>query len=279
MLPWEDERVLDGRALDAAYDELPLWSAPFGLALLDCVRLHGVRAALDVGCGAGFPLVELGERLGREARVVGLDPWGAALERVRHKLRVRGLAHVVALRGRAEQMPLADASFDVVVSNNGLNNVSDVERALAECFRVARPGAQLVATANLPATMHELYDMLRALLRERGRDAAVERLAAHIAAKRQPLQATLARVERAGFRGARVRSGSFRLRYADGQALLRHWFIRLAFLPAWTEVVDADQVEPVFSELQRRLDALAGAQGGLSLSVPFVCIEAFRPAQ
>ena len=48
----------------AAYDELPLWSAMFGLLLLEEVPLANVTNALDVGCGTGFPLIELAERLG-----------------------------------------------------------------------------------------------------------------------------------------------------------------------------------------------------------------------
>src|SRR6185503_17961936 len=45
----------------AAYDELPLWSAMFGLLLLEEAPLANVGRALDVGCGTGFPLVELAE--------------------------------------------------------------------------------------------------------------------------------------------------------------------------------------------------------------------------
>ena len=69
-----------------AYDELPLWSAMFGLLLLDNVPLAGVRSALDVGCGAGFPLIELAERLGPAADVHGIDPWTAGLKRAAEKI-------------------------------------------------------------------------------------------------------------------------------------------------------------------------------------------------
>jgi SAM-dependent methyltransferase len=68
------------------------------------------------------------------------------------------------LCGVGEQIPLRDGSIDLVVSNNGLNHVADLGRTLAECRRVARPGAQLVATMNLPETM--------ALRRSRPGDAA-----------------------------------------------------------------------------------------------------------
>ncbi|HVQ30534.1 MAG TPA: SAM-dependent methyltransferase, partial [Vicinamibacteria bacterium] len=58
----------------SARDELPLWSAPFGLALLEAVTLRPGLRVLDVGFGTGFPALELGERLGASARVVGVDP-------------------------------------------------------------------------------------------------------------------------------------------------------------------------------------------------------------
>lgn len=65
------------------FDELPLWPAPFGLALLDRVRLVPGLVALDVGYGTGFPRVELAQRLGRTARVHDVDPCEGALARVR----------------------------------------------------------------------------------------------------------------------------------------------------------------------------------------------------
>ena len=71
------------------YDELPLWSAMFGLLLLDHVPLKDVRLALDVGCGTGFPLIELAERLGPTGHVHGIDPWSAALGRAREKIALR----------------------------------------------------------------------------------------------------------------------------------------------------------------------------------------------
>jgi SAM-dependent methyltransferase len=67
-------------------DELPLWSAPFGLQLLDTVELKPHINALDVGCGLGFPLIELAQRLGVSSKVYGIDPWKRALERAHVKI-------------------------------------------------------------------------------------------------------------------------------------------------------------------------------------------------
>lgn len=67
------------------YDELPLWSAPFGLLLLEHVPLRAASRILDVGAGTGFLSVELAQRCGASSQVVAVDPWGAALRRLQEK--------------------------------------------------------------------------------------------------------------------------------------------------------------------------------------------------
>ena len=68
------------------YDELPLWSAPFGLMLLEHVRLRPGMTILDVGAGTGFIAIELGQRCGADSKVVAVDPWEAAVPRLNRKL-------------------------------------------------------------------------------------------------------------------------------------------------------------------------------------------------
>ena len=69
-------------------DELPLWSAPFGLSLLDAIEMKAGLKVLDIGCGCGFPLIELAQRLGNSCSLNGIDPWETALGRVRLKIRL-----------------------------------------------------------------------------------------------------------------------------------------------------------------------------------------------
>src|ERR1017187_1721464 len=97
----------------AAYDELPLWSAMFGLLLLEEVPMHGVATVLDIGCGTGFPLIELAERLGPRAHVHGIDPWHAALARAAEKIVSRATPNVTLHEGTASAMPFADGMFDL----------------------------------------------------------------------------------------------------------------------------------------------------------------------
>jgi ubiquinone/menaquinone biosynthesis C-methylase UbiE len=261
-----------------AYDELPLWSAPFGLALLDTVVLRPGIVALDVGCGTGFPIIELAERLGKSAQVHGVDPSGAALARARKKLAVKAVTNVTLHEMYAEQLPFADRTVDLIVSNNGFNNVSDFAAVIAECARVARPGAQLVYTYNLPESMHELYTAYDRLLLELEMTAARERLAAHIFARRKPLAFTTDVLERAGFRVERIQQSSFRLRFVDANAMLEHFLVRVAFLSSWSAVLDATDRESVFGELIQRLQRAAVAAGELTLTIPFACYDCRRHA-
>ncbi|MGH9422760.1 MAG: class I SAM-dependent methyltransferase, partial [Thermoanaerobaculia bacterium] len=160
------------------YDELPLWSAMFGLLLLDEVPLTNVTKALDVGCGTGFPLIELAERLGSRAHVHGIDPWSGGLKRAAEKIASRGTANVTLHEGSATKMPFDDATFDLIVSNLGVNNFDDRAAAIRECRRVARDGATLALTTNLQGHMREFYEVFDEILGDD--DAARRRLHEHI---------------------------------------------------------------------------------------------------
>jgi arsenite methyltransferase len=260
-------------AVASAYDELPLWAAPFGLALLEAVRLVPGARVLDVGFGTGFPLLELAQRLGPSSRLWGVDPWAAGNRRAAEKMRTFGLANVLLVRAEAEHLPLRPASIDLVVSNNGLNNVQDLEAALAECRRVCKPGAQMVLTFNLPETMRAFYDVYASVLRDSGLEAAVADLDRHVHAKRKPLAEFQGLVEAAGFAVVRTIPGSFSLRFLDGTALFAHHFVRLGFLPSWQAVPPPAARSAVMERLRHRLDEEAGIRGELKLDIPFACLD------
>ncbi|NVO21645.1 MAG: class I SAM-dependent methyltransferase, partial [Bacteroidetes bacterium] len=168
------------------YDEVPLWSAPFGLRLLEQINYRKSIKALDIGFGNGFPLTELAMRLGETSAVYGIDPWKAATDRAKQKLRYYGIENVFFLEGVAEGIPLPDQSLDLVVSNNGLNNVEDLQKALSECSRVLRKGGQLVITLNTDKSMMEFYSTLEEVLLERKMKREVEKMHQHIYEKRRP---------------------------------------------------------------------------------------------
>ena len=254
-------------------DEMPLWSAPFGLKLLEIVRMKRGISALDIGFGFGFPLIEIAARLGSDSRVVGIDPWDLGIKKTQEKLDLLGLKNVELIRGVAESIPLPDGTMDLITSNNGINNVTDIPKSLRECFRVARPGAQFVFTMNADTTMMEFYSALEQVLNENHMQAEVSAMKNHIYEKRKPATEIREWLIQTGFAVHRMLVDSFVFRYADGAAMLNHYFIRSGFLPAWVKLVPHDRLELVFDGVERRLNAAAKKQGELLMTVPFLTFD------
>jgi SAM-dependent methyltransferase len=97
---------------------------------------------LDIGSGSGTDTL-LSSTLANCGTVYGLDMTDAMLDKLRRNVAAMGTTRVHPLEGNAEQIPLPDASVDVVTSNGVLNLVPDKPRAFAEIARVLRPGGRL----------------------------------------------------------------------------------------------------------------------------------------
>ncbi len=264
---------LENPTLVSAVDEVPLWSAPFGLALLESILLRPNLKVLDIGSGLGFPTLELAQRLGPSSQVYALEPWQAAIERMEFKLAQTGIANVTIVEAQAEEMPLDNEAFDLITSNNGLNNVADDERVWQECYRVAKPGAQLVFTENLPETMLEFYQAFEATLVELNLGKIVADLKQHIHAKRKPLPETMSLIDRVGFAIQDIQHHRFTMRFLDGTTMFNHFLIQIAFLESWKAIVPEDRRDEVFAKLETRLNEIAQKEGDLTLTVPFVCVD------
>lgn len=258
------------------YDELPLWSAPFGMLLLELAPLRRGMTILDVGAGTGFLTIELAQRCGRDAMVIAVDPWKAAMERLARKLGRLGLENVRTLMQDVATIDLPDASVDMVVSNLGINNFNDPEAAFRSCFRVLKPGGCLLLTTNLVGHMAEFYDAYHSVLEDSGFQCQVEALTTHVN-RRATVDSVKGLLERAGFQFVEAVTRSFRERFVDGSALLRHYFIRLGFVPGWKSLAPEDAVESTFAALEQRLNTIAMKRGELSLTVPAACIHASKP--
>lgn len=261
------------------YDDLPLWSAPFGLTLLETVRMRTRINVLDIGSGSGFPMLELAARMGRECMVYGLDPSEEAVRMITAKKEAKGIVFAKIVRGIAEDIPFPDEYFGLIVSNNGLNNVTDQVAALAECYRVSEFDAQMVLTMNLPHTMMEFYDVFEEILQERGMQEEIAGMHEHIAAKRKPVDYLKDLILDAGYTISTINVDGFKLKYNDGNAFLNHYMIRNGFLTSWKALLPDQVTEEIFQSVEKRLDEIAAGNDGLIMSVPFVCFDCIKKRQ
>lgn len=231
---------------------------------------------LDIGCGTGFPLIELANRLGESCRVYGIDPDRSLIERIKLKIQVQNLINAIVIDGKAEDLPFENDFFHVIVSNNGINNVENPEAVLVECYRVSRSGAQLIITVNLPGTMVEFYTVFEETLKEQGKLKKIEKMKAHINKQRKALDVTTSMIEKADFQIKQILEDSFTMRYLDGSAMFNHFSIKLGFFDKWKKILSPEDREPIIDNLEKKLNKISNRKGVLNLTIPYVCIDCWK---
>ncbi len=106
------------------------------------------ETVVDLGCGAGMEVFLVARRVGPEGRAVGIDMLPPMLDRARAAAegvaRNLGYANTEFHQALLEDLPLADASVDLVISNCVINLCPHKRKAFAEMLRVLRPGGRLV---------------------------------------------------------------------------------------------------------------------------------------
>jgi SAM-dependent methyltransferase len=102
------------------------------------------ETVLDVGSGAGIDTFIAARKVGPAGHVIGLDMTVEMLERARSNQKIVGLTNVEFREGKMEEIPLEDASVDVIISNGVINLSTEKGQAFREMYRVLKPGGRLV---------------------------------------------------------------------------------------------------------------------------------------
>ena len=108
--------------------------------------LHDGETVLDLGSGAGADVLISARRVGATGRAIGLDMTDEMLALARANAAAAGVENAEFLHGYLEDIPLPDASVDVVISNCVINLAADKRVVLAEAARVLRPGGRFAVS-------------------------------------------------------------------------------------------------------------------------------------
>jgi SAM-dependent methyltransferase len=147
-------------------DEMGLIPEKAALASLGCgnptalIDLQPGQTVLDLGSGGGIDVLLSARRVGPTGKAYGLDMTDEMLALARENQRQAGVANVEFLKGEIENIPLADNSVDVIISNCVINLSADKDRVLRQAFRVLKPGGRfavsdVVVRGSLPDAVRQ----------------------------------------------------------------------------------------------------------------------------
>jgi arsenite methyltransferase len=108
--------------------------------------LHAGETVLDLGSGAGADVLISARRVGETGKAIGLDMTDEMLELARVNAAEAGVGNVEFVKGYIEDIPLADGTVDVVISNCVINLAADKRKVLAEAARVLKPGGRFAVS-------------------------------------------------------------------------------------------------------------------------------------
>ena len=268
-----DQYDISKNEVASVFDELSFWAAHFGIMLFNNLEIKKNLSILDLGCGNGFPLFELAHTFGQSCQITGVDIWKAGLERAKLKQSIHKLPNLSILEANGENLPFPDSTFDLIVSNLLINNLTNPRLTISECYRVLNPNGKIVLTTNVKGHFQEFYQVFSGLLIKLGNETYLENLAKN-QNHRGSKETFTNLLETNGFILTKTLEDKFFMRFTDGSSLLNHSLIKVGFLGGWKNIVDVKDQEMVFNYLENKLNEMADREGQLKMTVPMLYLEA-----
>lgn len=250
------------------YEEffLPALFAEWAPRVADAARIGAGHKVLDVACGTGVLARTLAQRVGPLGSVTGFDINPGMLAVAQRKA-----PDITWRQGRAEALPFDNDSFDAVVSQFGLMFFVDRRAALAEMYRVLRPGGRLAVAVWDAVDKSPGYAAMVKLLQELFGEKLADALRApFVLGDAKVLRSLFAE---AGIEDAQIATQEGTARFDS----IRSWVY--TDIKGWTlaDMIDDRQFELLAREAERVLRPFVTASGAVAFAAPAHIVTAAKP--
>ena len=266
LVDWNTTKVVN------IFDELTLWSAPFGQMMLEHMPMTKGISIVDIGFGTGFPLIELSQRFGAESRIYGVDIWKEGIARAKEKIAILEIDNIKILESSATSIAIEDNSIDLITSNLGINNFENKEEVYSEIHRLLKKDGRLCITTNPVGTFKELFKIILNICEEKGFEEANELFEQYVNS-RSTKQQIVEEFANSGFELVTFKEDATNMRFVDAQALFDHSLIRIGFRAYWEKMIEESNRAILFEAVMERIEQIIAKEGAFKITIPMLYLE------
>ncbi len=258
---------------------LPIWAQRFGRMLLRDLTVPAKAMVLDVGCGTGYPALDVLRKMDDQGRIIAIDPASPMLDVARGKAGLlSGKRIFFRSEGLSPRLSFANDVYDLVLSNLALDEMEDPPSSIGEFARVCKPGGRVIATIPLAGTFSEFYDIFREVLVKRDRTDAQSRLDQWLERYPTPAQAEQW-FKNAGLVDVTVEHDKFSLLFKSSREFFFAPVIEYGPLSSWKEIAGKGQeMQDIFWHIKESIDAYFG-DAPFMVTVAAACAKGRKPLE
>jgi len=264
------------------YDEevLPIWSMRFGRMLLRKIETPPAKSMiLDVGCGTGYPALEILRKLDDQSRIIAIDCASEMLNIARKKAGdLSGKRIFFRTETVSGKLSFATDVYDLVIANDAVWELDDPRASIVDFARVCKPGGHVLVTMPLSGSWAEFYDIYREVLVKHDHHEILRKLEEELQRSPDPEQARQW-LEEAGLLDVSVETEEFDLLFRSAREFFFAPVIEYGPLPQWKEIAGkGETMQEIFWHIKEAIDAYFGDRA-FSVSIKAGCLVGRKPLE
>jgi ubiquinone/menaquinone biosynthesis C-methylase UbiE len=239
-------------------DIVPIWSERFGALLLRNLIIPEKGMLLDVGCGTGYPALEILKKAKGSIRIIALDKSSAMLDIARKKAGDKsGKTIFFRTENASQSLSFADEVYDVTYSNLGFMELGNPEINIKELMRVTAPGGQVAITLPLADSWSEFFDIFKDILTKRDKNDIFKDIDSYQRKALPTPEKVVKLMEKAGLLNVKYESQQFELLFKSAREFFFAPVVEYGPLKEWKAIIKiSEEMKNLFVDIKDAIDTM-----------------------